>query len=172
MQILDSSLTTDMLQVAIKIVDKTQLDHDNLEKIYREIKIMKKLHHPNIIKLYQVIFCHNLSVFMQRVNKIVLLDVYNDSLSIFVPLRNTDFCFLTSHHMFLFVNLQLILPAFACKIQPAPYSLYQLLLRSGSVCIELKLRANGSVYWLLLVQLDITSNCFDLSGVLEFPTSP
>lgn len=41
-------------QVAIKMVDKTQLDEDNLEKIYREIKVMKKLHHPNILKLYQV----------------------------------------------------------------------------------------------------------------------
>nr|XP_039249213.1 serine/threonine-protein kinase SIK3-like isoform X1 [Styela clava] len=41
-------------KVAIKIVDKTQLDKDNLDKIYREIKIMKKLNHPNIVKLYQV----------------------------------------------------------------------------------------------------------------------
>ena len=41
-------------QVAIKIVDKTQLDEENLKKIYREIDIMKQLHHPHIIKLYQV----------------------------------------------------------------------------------------------------------------------
>jgi len=40
--------------VAIKIVDKTQLDEENLKKIYREIDIMKQLHHPHIIKLYQV----------------------------------------------------------------------------------------------------------------------
>ena len=42
------------LQVAIKIVDKTKLDDDNLKKIYREIEVMKKLKHPHIIKLYQV----------------------------------------------------------------------------------------------------------------------
>lgn len=42
------------LQVAIKIIDKTQLDAVNLEKIYREVQIMKMLDHPHIIKLYQV----------------------------------------------------------------------------------------------------------------------
>ena len=41
-------------QVAIKIVDKTKLDDDNLRKIYREIEVMKKLKHRHIIKLYQV----------------------------------------------------------------------------------------------------------------------
>ncbi|NXU35975.1 SIK2 kinase, partial [Drymodes brunneopygia] len=41
-------------QVAIKIIDKSQLDAVNLEKIYREVQIMKMLDHPHIIKLYQV----------------------------------------------------------------------------------------------------------------------
>ncbi|OCT91420.1 serine/threonine-protein kinase SIK1 [Xenopus laevis] len=41
-------------QVAIKIIDKTRLDPGNLEKIYREVEIMKKLKHPHIIRLYQV----------------------------------------------------------------------------------------------------------------------
>ncbi|XP_063301666.1 serine/threonine-protein kinase SIK1 isoform X2 [Pelobates fuscus] len=41
-------------QVAIKIIDKTRLDQSNLEKIYREVQIMKKLRHPHIIRLYQV----------------------------------------------------------------------------------------------------------------------
>ncbi|XP_070329698.1 serine/threonine-protein kinase SIK2 isoform X2 [Odocoileus virginianus] len=41
-------------EVAIKIIDKSQLDEVNLEKIYREVKIMKLLDHPHIIKLYQV----------------------------------------------------------------------------------------------------------------------
>ncbi|XP_029794702.1 serine/threonine-protein kinase SIK1 [Suricata suricatta] len=41
-------------QVAIKIIDKTRLDSSNLEKIYREVQIMKLLNHPHIIKLYQV----------------------------------------------------------------------------------------------------------------------
>lgn len=42
------------LQVAIKIVDKTQLDDENLKKIFREVQIMKLLKHPHIIRLYQV----------------------------------------------------------------------------------------------------------------------
>ncbi|GAA6074754.1 serine/threonine-protein kinase SIK2-like, partial [Tachysurus ichikawai] len=47
-------------QVAIKIIDKTQLDSVNLEKIYREVKIMKMLDHPHIIKLYQVMETKNM----------------------------------------------------------------------------------------------------------------
>lgn len=42
------------LQVAIKIIDKSQLDATNLQKVYREVEIMKRLNHPHIIKLYQV----------------------------------------------------------------------------------------------------------------------
>lgn len=41
-------------KVAIKIIDKSQLDEDNLKKIFREIQIMKLLNHPHIIRLYQV----------------------------------------------------------------------------------------------------------------------
>nr|XP_007967643.2 serine/threonine-protein kinase SIK1 [Chlorocebus sabaeus] len=41
-------------QVAIKIIDKTRLDSSSLEKIYREVQLMKLLNHPHIIKLYQV----------------------------------------------------------------------------------------------------------------------
>lgn len=43
-----------LLQVAIKIIDKSQLDASNLQKVYREVDIMKRLDHPHIIKLYQV----------------------------------------------------------------------------------------------------------------------
>ena len=42
-------------QVAVKIIDKKQLDGENLKKVFREIEIMKELDHPHIIKLYQVI---------------------------------------------------------------------------------------------------------------------
>lgn len=42
------------LQVAIKIIDKSQLDNGNLQKVYREVEIMKRLDHPHIIRLYQV----------------------------------------------------------------------------------------------------------------------
>lgn len=41
-------------QVAIKIIDKTCLDEENLKKTFREIAIMKRLRHPHIIRLYQV----------------------------------------------------------------------------------------------------------------------
>jgi serine/threonine-protein kinase SIK3 len=41
-------------QVAIKIIDKTKLDEENLKKIFREIQIMSTLRHPHIIRLYQV----------------------------------------------------------------------------------------------------------------------
>lgn len=42
-------------EVAIKIIDKTQLNHSSLQKLFREVRIMKMLDHPNIVKLYQVI---------------------------------------------------------------------------------------------------------------------
>ena len=41
-------------KVAVKIVNKTELDDENLNKIFREIEIIGKLSHKNIIKLYQV----------------------------------------------------------------------------------------------------------------------
>ncbi|XP_053308607.1 serine/threonine-protein kinase SIK3 [Spea bombifrons] len=41
-------------KVAIKIIDKTKLDEENLKKIFREVQIMKMLCHPHIIRLYQV----------------------------------------------------------------------------------------------------------------------
>lgn len=48
------ALLLNNFQVAIKIIDKTQLDSDNLKKIFREIQIMKLLCHPHIVRLYQV----------------------------------------------------------------------------------------------------------------------
>ena len=41
-------------RVAVKVVDKKELDPENLMKISREIDIMRQLSHENIIKLYQV----------------------------------------------------------------------------------------------------------------------
>ena len=41
-------------KVAVKIVNKNELDKENLNKIGREIEIMRGLSHKNIIKLYQV----------------------------------------------------------------------------------------------------------------------
>ena len=43
-----------VLKVAIKIIDKSQLDPTNLAKVYREVEVMKLVNHPNIVKLYQV----------------------------------------------------------------------------------------------------------------------
>uniref|UniRef100_A0A0P5QAR8 MAP/microtubule affinity-regulating kinase 3 n=1 Tax=Daphnia magna TaxID=35525 RepID=A0A0P5QAR8_9CRUS len=42
-------------EVAIKIIDKTQLNQGSLQKLFREVRIMKILDHPNIVKLFQVI---------------------------------------------------------------------------------------------------------------------
>ena len=56
-------------EVAIKIIDKTQvrlstwkkstiftfqLNPGSLQKLFREVRIMKTLDHPNIVKLFQV----------------------------------------------------------------------------------------------------------------------
>lgn len=40
--------------MAIKIIDKSQMEEDNLKKIFREVQIMKLLRHPHIVRLYQV----------------------------------------------------------------------------------------------------------------------
>lgn len=43
------------MQVAVKVIDKTQLDEQMISKLYREVRIMKLLHHPHIVLLYEVI---------------------------------------------------------------------------------------------------------------------
>ncbi|XP_026047351.1 MAP/microtubule affinity-regulating kinase 4 isoform X2 [Astatotilapia calliptera] len=42
-------------EVAIKIIDKTQLNPTSLQKVFREVRIMKTLNHPNIVQLFEVI---------------------------------------------------------------------------------------------------------------------
>ncbi|KAL4647488.1 serine/threonine-protein kinase SIK2-like [Arapaima gigas] len=66
-------------EVAIKIIDKTQLDAVNLEKVYREVQIMKMLDHPHIIKLYQV---------METKNMLYLVTEYAKNGEIFDYLAN------------------------------------------------------------------------------------
>jgi serine/threonine-protein kinase NIM1 len=43
-------------KVAIKILDKMKLDEKTQRLLFREIASMDKLHHPNIIRLYEVIY--------------------------------------------------------------------------------------------------------------------
>ncbi|CAH2320278.1 serine threonine- kinase SIK2 [Pelobates cultripes] len=66
-------------EVAIKIIDKSQLDAVNLEKIYREVQIIKMLDHPHIIKLYQV---------METKNMLYLVTEYAKNGEIFDYLAN------------------------------------------------------------------------------------
>uniref|UniRef100_A0A1A7WY67 MAP/microtubule affinity-regulating kinase 3 n=2 Tax=Iconisemion striatum TaxID=60296 RepID=A0A1A7WY67_9TELE len=42
-------------EVAVKIIDKAQLNSSSLQKLFREVRIMKMLNHPNIVKLFEVL---------------------------------------------------------------------------------------------------------------------
>ena len=45
-----------MFKVAIKILEKDKIhDQKDVERITREIKILKKVRHPNVIQLYEII---------------------------------------------------------------------------------------------------------------------
>eukprot|EP00158_Paraphelidium_tribonemae_P005171 Partr_v1_DN27202_c0_g2_i1_m38488 putative Map microtubule affinity-regulating kinase len=46
-------------EVAVKIIDKMQMDEKKLSKLYREVRIMKILHNPNVVKLYEVVETKN-----------------------------------------------------------------------------------------------------------------
>ncbi|CAG9135070.1 unnamed protein product [Plutella xylostella] len=61
-------------KVAIKIIDKSRLDEDNLQKTFREIAIMKRLRHPHVVRLYQV---------MESASTIYLVTEYAPSGEIF-----------------------------------------------------------------------------------------
>ncbi|GBP73723.1 hypothetical protein EVAR_103185_1 [Eumeta japonica] len=61
-------------KVAIKIIDKSRLDEDNLKKTFREIAIMKRLRHPHVVRLYQV---------MESANTIYLVTEYAPNGEIF-----------------------------------------------------------------------------------------
>lgn len=43
------------MKVAIKILEKARIkEKKDIERISREIKILKKVRHPNVIQLYEV----------------------------------------------------------------------------------------------------------------------
>lgn len=42
-------------EVAIKVIDKKNITTTNLNKLFREVRIMKMLHHPNVVQLFEVI---------------------------------------------------------------------------------------------------------------------
>jgi len=42
-------------KVAVKIIDKSKLDKTTAKKLFREVRIMKLLNHPHIVRLYEVI---------------------------------------------------------------------------------------------------------------------
>ncbi|KAJ3069802.1 hypothetical protein HDU98_007151 [Podochytrium sp. JEL0797] len=42
-------------KVAVKIIDKEKLDPATAKKLFREVRIMKLLNHPHIVRLYEVI---------------------------------------------------------------------------------------------------------------------
>ena len=50
------------------MIDKSQLDDENLRKVLREVRIMKLVNHTNIIRLYEVRISVNL--FLHYINYI------------------------------------------------------------------------------------------------------
>lgn len=42
-------------KVAVKVIDKTKLDPDSAADLYNEVRCMKLVQHPNIVRLYEVI---------------------------------------------------------------------------------------------------------------------
>lgn len=41
-------------KVAVKTIDKTKIDSASRRLIFREMAVLDKLHHPNIVRLYEV----------------------------------------------------------------------------------------------------------------------
>ena len=55
-------------KVAIKILEKDRIkDKGDVERVTREINILKKVRHPNVIQLYEVSIHSNISPFGQLV---------------------------------------------------------------------------------------------------------
>ena len=65
-------------EVAIKIIDKTQLNQGSLQKLFREVKIMKCLDHPNIGQLNNKLNLFNLNEYCYFFNQIASQIVRGD----------------------------------------------------------------------------------------------
>ena len=52
------------------MIEKARLSVENLNKVYRETQIMKRLSHPNIIRLYQVCRTLKFTIF-----NLILIDI-------------------------------------------------------------------------------------------------
>ena len=59
------------IKVAVKIINKKKMKNKNMiSKVKREIKILKYINHPNIIKLYEVLDTTNdIFVIMELASK-------------------------------------------------------------------------------------------------------
>ena len=42
-------------KVGVKVIDKTKLDDKTTKMLLREIKVMDTCHHPNLVRLYEVL---------------------------------------------------------------------------------------------------------------------
>ena len=42
-------------KVGVKVIDKTKLDEKTTKMLLREIKVMDTCHHPNLVRLYEVL---------------------------------------------------------------------------------------------------------------------
>ena len=67
-------------QVAIKVIDKTDLDEDDLESLRNEVGILQKVDHPNIVKYYETYEDHNaIYLVMEFLNGGEILDTITSS---------------------------------------------------------------------------------------------
>ena len=46
-------------RVAVKVIDKLKLDQSTRTQMMQEVRLMKLVQHPNVVRLYEVIPHHN-----------------------------------------------------------------------------------------------------------------
>jgi serine/threonine protein kinase len=75
-------------EVAIKIIDKTQLNPGSLQKLFREVRIMKTLDHPNIVKLFQV---PCIVVTIKSGNFVLVVTINSGNFALVVTIKSSNF---------------------------------------------------------------------------------